>query len=154
MPTFAEFSVRTQEATTCVHFPIRLGEHRYHELRDDRYRYYLLQLCAICRLGDRKRDTPDINAQGNDRPQRWSTDNSSEVIIRYADRVSVIEQPNLGSIAAYNHGFKGSSGEAVVFLDADDLLEQDARDGIASVWYCECAKVQSLFGMQYWAEKR
>ena len=34
-------------------------------------------------------------------------------------------------------GFKESTGQIVVFLDADDLLEQDALDGIASIWYPE-----------------
>jgi len=71
-----------------------------------------------------------------------STDNSSEVIIRYADRMRIIEQPNLGSIAAYNRGFEESTGNVVVFLDADDLLAENALEEIASAWYPECAKVQ------------
>jgi glycosyltransferase involved in cell wall biosynthesis len=71
-----------------------------------------------------------------------SVDDSLAIIARYADRVQLIDQRNLGAFAAYNHGFAASSGEIVIFLDADDLLESDALSRIAEVWSKACAKVQ------------
>jgi len=71
-----------------------------------------------------------------------STDDSLSVISRYADRITLIDQPNQGSIAAYNHGFAGSSGEIVIFLDADDRLEPQALARVAEHWSPACAKVQ------------
>lgn len=71
-----------------------------------------------------------------------SEDDSLAVIARYADRVRLIDQPNLGAFAAYNRGFAASSGEIVIFLDADDLLEPDALSRVAAVWSEACVKVQ------------
>ena len=71
-----------------------------------------------------------------------STDGSLEVIQRYQERVHVVDQPNQGASAAYNNGFARSSGEIVLFLDADDLLEPGALSQIADAWSSDCAKVQ------------
>lgn len=71
-----------------------------------------------------------------------SSDDSLEVISRYADRVLVIDQPNAGSIAAYNRGYAAASGNVVVLLDADDVLEPDALAQVAAVWTNRLAKVQ------------
>jgi glycosyltransferase involved in cell wall biosynthesis len=71
-----------------------------------------------------------------------STDDSLSVIQRYAGRVQIIDQPNQGSVAAYNHGFAASRGDLVIFLDADDLLEPGALHAVAAVWSPSCAKVQ------------
>jgi hypothetical protein len=71
-----------------------------------------------------------------------STDDSLQVIRRYADRVRIIDQPNGGSIAAFNRGFAETSGEVVMFLDADDLMAPEAVAEVAKVWTPACAKVQ------------
>lgn len=71
-----------------------------------------------------------------------STDDSREVLARYADRVRVIEQANQGAIAAYNAGFAASRGDIVVLLDADDALEPDALARVVAVWGPQVAKVQ------------
>lgn len=71
-----------------------------------------------------------------------STDDSLEVIGCFADRVSIIDQPNGGSIAAYNRGFAASTGDVIVLLDADDRLEPDALASVAAVWHERVAKVQ------------
>ena len=55
-----------------------------------------------------------------------STDDSRRVIESYGDRVTAIFQENGGQAAAFNTGFAASSGEIVIFLDADDLLAPDA----------------------------
>ena len=54
-----------------------------------------------------------------------STDNTGEVASRY-DRVRFAYQPNRGLAAARNAGLMRSTGEFVVFLDADDRLCCDA----------------------------
>src|SRR5215213_9339269 len=52
-----------------------------------------------------------------------STDNSREVIRRYGDRIIPVLQPeNRGHGAAMNAGFVHTTGEIVIFLDADDYL--------------------------------
>ncbi len=61
-----------------------------------------------------------------------SKDGSREVIETYGDRVTPIFQENGGQAAAFNAGFACSSGEIVVFLDADDALVAGAGDAIRS----------------------
>jgi glycosyltransferase involved in cell wall biosynthesis len=51
-----------------------------------------------------------------------SRDGSREVIARYRGRVEVILKENGGQASAFNAGFDISSGDVVVFLDADDAL--------------------------------
>ena len=50
-----------------------------------------------------------------------STDDSIEVLKKFGERVSVIEQRNQGVGAARNTGARKSSGEFIAFLDADDV---------------------------------
>ena len=49
-----------------------------------------------------------------------STDNTSEVVARYGDRVRLLAQVNQGSAAARNHGIRHANGKYIAFLDADD----------------------------------
>jgi glycosyltransferase involved in cell wall biosynthesis len=49
-----------------------------------------------------------------------STDGTAEVIVPFADRVTVITQQNRGSAAAKNVGVRAATGEFFVILDADD----------------------------------
>ncbi|HXB16867.1 MAG TPA: glycosyltransferase [Solirubrobacteraceae bacterium] len=51
-----------------------------------------------------------------------STDGSRGVIESFGDRVSAIFQANAGQAAAQNAAFRASGGNAIVFLDADDVL--------------------------------
>jgi len=71
-----------------------------------------------------------------------STDDSRSVIARYADRVTVIDQSNGGQIAACNAGFARSRGDAVIFLDADDLLDPTLLREVSRVWRAGLSKVQ------------
>jgi glycosyltransferase involved in cell wall biosynthesis len=50
-----------------------------------------------------------------------SKDNSESVVGSYGDRVRFVRQKNQGVSAARNRGVKGSKGELIAFLDADDL---------------------------------
>ncbi len=76
-----------------------------------------------------------------------STDESLRVIKGYADRVTIIDQVNQGSVAAYNNGFAASAGDLVIFLDADDRLLPGALAGVAEAWRPGCAKVQYDLGI-------
>ena len=71
-----------------------------------------------------------------------STDNSLEVIGRYADRVRIIDKPNGGSISAYNRGFAAARGDIVIFLDADDLMAPEAVDEVVRAWGPGVSKAQ------------
>ena len=64
-----------------------------------------------------------------------STDDSAEVLARYADRVTVIAQDNGGQGAAFNAGFAASRGDVVFFLDADDMLRPEAVETVLAHWH-------------------
>ena len=51
-----------------------------------------------------------------------STDDSREVIERFANRVRAVLKENGGQASAFNAGFEVSRGEVIIFLDADDYL--------------------------------
>jgi glycosyltransferase involved in cell wall biosynthesis len=73
-----------------------------------------------------------------------SDDDSRDVIDAFDDRVRRVYQANQGQGAAFNAGFAASTGDIVMFLDADDALRPTAaervveawRDGIAAVQFC------------------
>jgi glycosyltransferase involved in cell wall biosynthesis len=71
-----------------------------------------------------------------------STDASPDIIRSYGDRVIAIFAANGGQAAAENAGFAASSGEIVLFLDADDYLYPDAIDAVVEAWRPGAAKVQ------------
>lgn len=48
-----------------------------------------------------------------------STDNTTEVLEKYKDRAKIINQENLGAPVARNRGFRESSGQFLIFADAD-----------------------------------
>jgi glycosyltransferase involved in cell wall biosynthesis len=76
-----------------------------------------------------------------------STDDSLTVIKRHAGAITVVDQANQGSVAAYNNGFAASSGDLVIFLDADDLLAPGALAAVAAAWGPGCSKVQYDLGI-------
>jgi glycosyltransferase involved in cell wall biosynthesis len=64
-----------------------------------------------------------------------SEDGSGDVLREYAAkdaRVVTMEQANTGVSAARNHGLGKATGEYVLFLDADDLLEEGALDAVVN----------------------
>jgi glycosyltransferase involved in cell wall biosynthesis len=71
-----------------------------------------------------------------------SSDGSVAVIQGYGDKVRLLTQPNKGQIAATNHIYAHSSGDIVMFLDADDLLAPQAVADVLAHWQPGCAKLQ------------
>ncbi len=52
-----------------------------------------------------------------------STDSSLEVARRFEPQIRVLTGPNQGASAARNRGIAESTGQWIVFLDADDIME-------------------------------
>ena len=75
-----------------------------------------------------------------------STDGSRAIIERYAGRITAVLQANAKQRAACNRGFPISTGEMIIFLDSDDLLDPSLIREVAKVWRPGISKVQ--FQMQ------
>jgi len=71
-----------------------------------------------------------------------STDNSASVISGYGGRISPIFQSNGGYKEAINRGFRETSSDIVLFLDADDALHPTALEKVEKAWCPGLAKVQ------------
>jgi hypothetical protein len=71
-----------------------------------------------------------------------STDGSQAVIAGYRPRITALFQENRGQIAATNRAFDLVTGDVVVFLDGDDLLDPAIGREIAAVWRPGISKVQ------------
>ena len=54
-----------------------------------------------------------------------STDNSLEILKPFNDRITLVNQANLGQASARNAGLRHITGDFVAFLDADDFWESD-----------------------------
>lgn len=52
-----------------------------------------------------------------------STDNTMEVLSKFGDKIIIINQNNQGSNLARNNGFFASSGEYLLFCDADVIMK-------------------------------
>lgn len=50
-----------------------------------------------------------------------SSDNTTKIVARYGDKVSLLTQANQGSAAARNLGIRHANGKYIAFLDADDV---------------------------------
>ena len=74
-----------------------------------------------------------------------SHDRSVEIIQGYGDRIIPVLKANGGQASALNAGFEASSGELILFLDADDYLFPHAVETIVAQWQgrADCAQVQS-----------
>jgi glycosyltransferase involved in cell wall biosynthesis len=71
-----------------------------------------------------------------------STDNSRQVIASYGERIIPVFKENGGQASAFNVGFTKSSGEIIVFLDADDYLFPNTVERVVAAWIPGIVKVQ------------
>ncbi|MGH3620481.1 MAG: glycosyltransferase family 2 protein [Sciscionella sp.] len=71
-----------------------------------------------------------------------STDGSPEIISGYSDRVRALSKQNGGNSSVVNFAVPRTSGDIVMFLDADDVLDADAVRRVRAAWRDGCAKVQ------------
>jgi hypothetical protein len=63
-----------------------------------------------------------------------STDDSPEIVRGYGSRIVSVLKENGGQASAFNAGFARSSGEIVIFLDADDVLRPTALEAAAPLF--------------------
>lgn len=63
-----------------------------------------------------------------------STDGSADLIRGYGDQIVPVLKTNGGQGSAMNAGFAAATGDIVVFLDADDLLEPTVADEVATAF--------------------
>jgi glycosyltransferase involved in cell wall biosynthesis len=71
-----------------------------------------------------------------------STDDSRSVIEGFGARVRAYFRPKSYQLGAHMFGFEQSTGDVVIFLDADDLLEPEVMQEVAKVWRPGVSKVQ------------
>lgn len=70
-----------------------------------------------------------------------STDSSRQIIAGYCDRITAVLQANGKQGAAFNNGYAHSTGDIIIFLDADDYLEPQAAETIVANWKPGLAKI-------------
>jgi Glycosyl transferase family 2 len=76
-----------------------------------------------------------------------STDDSRDVIARYGARLDVVLKENGGQASALNAGFARCAGDAVIFLDSDDVLRPDATALVARTFAAESEVVKVQYRM-------
>jgi len=71
-----------------------------------------------------------------------STDDSRSVIDGFRGKIAAYFRPKSYQLGAHIFGFEQSTGDVIIFLDADDLLEPDVMLEVAKVWRPGVSKVQ------------
>jgi glycosyltransferase involved in cell wall biosynthesis len=71
-----------------------------------------------------------------------STDDSRTVIEGFGRSVAAYFRPKSHQLGAHIFGFERSTGDIVIFLDSDDLLEPEVMREVAKVWRPGVSKVQ------------
>ena len=74
-----------------------------------------------------------------------STDDSRRVIERHVSNITAVLTPNDGQGAAFNRGFAASSGDVVIFLDADDVLYDNAAERVGAAFAADPSTVRVQF---------
>jgi len=77
-----------------------------------------------------------------------STDDSRARLAPYGDRVELVFTGHGGQAAALNAGLARARGDAVMFLDADDVLRPDAAALVAAALSANPAAVRVQFRME------
>ena len=64
------------------------------------------------------------------------------IIEGFQGRVAAYFRPKSHQLGAHMFGFEQSTGEVIIFLDSDDLLEPEVMQEVAKVWRPGVSKVQ------------
>lgn len=68
--------------------------------------------------------------------------NSRRVIDGFSGKVAAYFRPKSHQLGSHIFGFEQSTGDVIIFLDADDLLEPQVMQEVARVWRPGVSKVQ------------
>jgi hypothetical protein len=71
-----------------------------------------------------------------------STDSSKEVIEAFGGKVAAYFRPKSNQLGAHIFGFEHSTGDVIIFLDADDMLEPPVMQEVAKLWRPGISKIQ------------
>lgn len=85
-------------------------------------------------------DWPDVDVVVVD---DGSTDGSLDIIRSYGDQIRILATENAGQRVAVNRGFDMSTGDVVIFLDADDVLPANMPKLIGAEWGPSVSKAQT-----------
>jgi hypothetical protein len=77
-----------------------------------------------------------------------STDNSRELLAVYEGRVELVLKANGGQASALNAGFARTTGDVVIFLDADDTLAPNAASIVAAAFAEDARVVKAQYRME------
>jgi len=77
-----------------------------------------------------------------------STDGSRELLAGYGDQILTVLKENGGQASAVNAGFACSTGDVVIFLDADDMLAPEAAALAASAFMVDPGIVKVQYRME------
>jgi hypothetical protein len=77
-----------------------------------------------------------------------STDESREVLRGYAGQIDVLLKEQGGQASAVNAGFERSTGDVLIFLDADDMLEASAVSRVVREFAADDRVVKVQYRMQ------
>jgi glycosyl transferase family 2 len=77
-----------------------------------------------------------------------STDDSRELLRAFAPEIELILKARGGQASAVNSGFAVSTGDVVIFLDADDILHKDAAARVAAEFLADPNVTKVQYRMQ------
>ena len=90
---------------------------------------HFLEAC-LASLGEQTRPPDEIIVIDD-----GSTDATPTILQGYSKKLKYFRQDNHGQASAFNSGFARTTGDLVLFLDADDTLMPDAIEILCASWH-------------------
>ena len=82
-----------------------------------------------------------------------STDGSVDVLRKYEHAISCwISEPDQGPVDAINKGFRRATGSILAWLNADDLYQPGALEGVAAAFEAD-ESADVVYGNTYWINR-